>query len=676
MDVGRCLLPSCSTSRSLKTFKIQAVKKLIECAVERGDAETCDKLRTILDSQGEQTSIELHKSCYCSYTSKEHVKKFVMKRKAKSGSSDEPPTARIRRSQMEEFDFKKQCLFCAKTCDPVNPKHPDRWERVVQCERKGIKGALPFKQVVLECCNDRNDVWGRAVSMRCHGVHDLPAAEAQYHVHCYDNFRKISPNASEQGLVIDDKPMKELVDEIYVSRRLCTWTSIELHEKYVSYGGKLTRKQMFSKLSMLLGDDAVVLSIDGCASIIGFREFVGKIVKVSKVDNEDKDTEDTLARKIIAESHDIQFNKTQYDLGNFTHTKTIEQTSATLLRFISKLVSTGEITKASLSLSQSIQQHITNARNQTTLGLGVKLHHKYGSRDLIDILYEHGYIASYDEVRRFRKSTAKYVSENALMLHQAVGFTKSVGLVFGWYDNFDLMVSTPNGRRETHAMATEFQMHPAGIIETGGSQPDISSLIIPRLTSKEAKSVGTNRSIPLLHYAGPKKVMPPAIATRTTGLSYNELCARETSLDAAHVKDADWLNSLSKGEDSIEWNGFNNHLARSQGIVKPATAYMFGPLIDAPPHHPDTILTTLKYMQGSLVDMGMTYIHLSMDMQLFEVTKKVCWHDPVQFQNVMAHPGGMHIIQSFISCIAKLMRGSALEEYVAAAYRGLTGMYQ
>ena len=101
---------------------------------------------------------------------------------------------------------------------------------------------------------------------------------------------------------------------------------------------------------------------------------------------------------------------------------------------------------------------------------------------------------------------------------------------------------------------------------------------------------------------------------------------------------------------------------------------MFGPVIEAPPSHPDTILTTLLYMQKSLTDMGMASIHLSMDMQLFKVTKLVCWHDPMQFDNIIAHPGGMHIIQSIISCIAKLMKGSALETYVIAAYGGLTGI--
>ena len=77
-----------------------------------------------------------------------------------------------------------------------------------------------------------------------------------------------------------------------------------------------------------------------------------------------------------------------------------------------------------------------------------------------------------------------------------------------------------------------------------------------------------------------------------------------------------------KGQDAMEWNGFNNYLARSQNVLKPASIYMFGPLIDAPPSHPHTILTTLTYMQMSLLDMGMIHIHLSMDMQPFKVTNK------------------------------------------------------
>ena len=42
------------------------------------------------------------------------------------------------------------------------------------------------------------------------------------------------------------------------------------------------------------------------------------------------------------------------------------------------------------------------------------------------------------------------------------------------------------------------------------------------------------------------------------------------------------------------------------------------------------------------------------------VTKQVCWYQPEQFHNGTVHPGGMHIIQSFVSYIVKLVKGSAL----------------
>jgi len=125
----------------------------------------------------------------------------------------------------------------------------------------------------------------------------------------------------------------------------------------------------------------------------------------------------------------------------------------------------------------------------------------------------------------------------------------------------------------------------------------------------------------------------------------------------------------------MQWNGMVSTMARSQGVLKPASIYMFGPLIDAPPAHPDTILPTLTYMQKSLTDMGMEKVHLCMDMQLFAVTKQICWYQSLQFNNVIVHPGGMHFIQSFVGCIGKLMKDSGLESYVAAAYGGLTGIF-
>lgn len=70
----------------------------------------------------------------------------------------------------------------------------------------------------------------------------------------------------------------------------------------------------------------------------------------------------------------------------------------------------------------------------------------------------------------------------------------------------------------------------------------------------------------------------------------------------------------------MEWGGLNNQEARNyQAKKKPASTYIFGPLIDAKSSHPDTVLTSLEYLQKSLADMGMSYAHASVDLQLYMV---------------------------------------------------------
>ena len=166
----------------------------------------------------------------------------------------------------------------------------------------------------------------------------------------------------------------------------------------------------------------------------------------------DDDDIDRVVRRLKAEASNIPLPR-DYDLNNFRHEKAVQDTSATLLSLISRLVSNGETSKASLTLSQCIQQHISKCTNQTSLGLAIKLHHKFGSSELVNTLNEHGIVASYDEVLRFRNSAAKYVCEHSAEYHQVLGLERRIGPIFSWCDNYDLVVLTTNGRLATHAMA-------------------------------------------------------------------------------------------------------------------------------------------------------------------------------------------------------------------------------
>ena len=426
-----------------------------------------------------------------------------------------------------------------------------------------------------------------------------------------------------------------------------------------------------------LGDEFVIVKIEGCSSVIGYKACINKVLKLFKENGDTQEAEEELAKKIKSEVKSMQCSK-DYDLGDFTKAMIIKQTSPTLLRLVSKLVSDGSNTKESISLSQAIQAQIDKRPNQTTLGLGIKLHHKYGSRLLLDELSSHAFTAKYDEVLRFRKSAGKFARDNADMLHQLLGLTSRTGIIFGWFDNLDLFLSTPNGRRETHVMAHEFQVHPAGIIEAGHARPKLSYVKIPRLNYTELKQNKQDfkPAIQLKHYAGPKRVNPPQPKRNPhQGPSLEDVFAKEKSLKAAQDKDAEWLNSLM-GDKTIEWNGFNTVVARESGLPPhPASIYLIGHLLDSPPAHPDTCNTSLQYMKKSMEDMGMKYIHISMDMQLFISSIHICWHNFLKYNNVILHPGGMHIIMSFVGGISRLMEGSGLEVYISAAYGGLTSIF-
>ena len=100
-----------------------------------------------------------------------------------------------------------------------------------------------------------------------------------------------------------------------------------------------------------------------------------------------------VVRRVKAEVREIPLPR-EYD---FTFSKIVADISETLLRLVSSLVSDGNVTKPSLTISQTIQQHISGARNQATIGSDIKLHHKHGSSDAIKLLNSHGLVSSYYE---------------------------------------------------------------------------------------------------------------------------------------------------------------------------------------------------------------------------------------------------------------------------------------
>ena len=472
----------CNQSGYTKTYKAAGIRKLIQSAEERGDEE----VHLAIIDNSKSGSVNAHQSCYCTYTSKEKIQRIKNKRKSDGDNSNASPrktrlmTQSFRSPNLgHSFDFKTLCIFCGQECLPVNIKHPDRWDRVVECMTNERSDIPSFRQTILDIADQRNDDAARRVKYHASNVIDLPGADAQYHLRCYRAFVKV-PKHSELSSVSDDACEDALnaVLSLMHADRSRLWNSIELHKLYVENGGDLSRRAMLSNLTNCLGDDGILLRVNGCAPIVGFKDTVGSTIQMVKAD--DSDYVDDLVRKIRTEARSMKYDSANYDLSQFTRTSTIENTSPTLLKLVAELVSGGEVTKKAVCLSQAIQSHVTSTRNQTTLGLAVKLHHHHGSSELVRTLHEFGFSVSYDEVRRFKKSAAKLIGDDKDILYKFVGLNSRVGIISGWFDNLDLQVCTPNGQRNTHVMVQEFQQpHPAGILHTGRACPGECTLVIP-----------------------------------------------------------------------------------------------------------------------------------------------------------------------------------------------------
>ena len=130
-------------------------------------------------------------------------------------------------------------------------------------------------------------------------------------------------------------------------------------------------------------------------------------------------------------------------------------------------------------------------------------------------------------------------------------------------------------------------------------------------------------------------------------------------------------------EKPVEWSGFNVYLERQEASTstkKPKTLVVFCPLLDAPPAHPDTVMTALVYLEKNSKTFGMQYAHISVDLQLYQISCIVQWSDPYRWKSLVLHPGIMHTLMSFLGCIGTLMKASGVDVLLTAAFGGLAGI--
>ena len=166
-DEDVCFFNCSNTNRKLITSGSKRIENIVECSKRRGDG-----LHITLT--GRQT-IGCHKSCVSSYTSEQHITRFLSSTIKNTSDIEVAVPKKARRSESTSFCFKENCLFCGERCVPLpsDCRNPARWRRVTQC-----RTARNFKQNILQVCDSRGDSLADSDRVRVNGaLSDLHEAD-------------------------------------------------------------------------------------------------------------------------------------------------------------------------------------------------------------------------------------------------------------------------------------------------------------------------------------------------------------------------------------------------------------------------------------------------------------------------------------------------------------------
>ena len=106
--------------------------------------------------------------------------------------------------------------------------------------------------------------------------------------------------------------------------------------------------------------------------------------------------------------------------------------------------------------------------------------------------------------------------------------------------------------------------------------------------------------------------------------------------------------------------------------ANPKTLFVFSPLWDMPPSRPDTMQTTMAYMDRAMQSCGMECTILTFDLQLYIVGCIVKWSDQERWKRIILRPRMIHALQSFLACIGFLIKASGFHVLIWAAFGGFT----
>lgn len=628
-------------------------------------AKGCDSINRASESRGIDLRTvpgqKVHNRCRKTHCSQHSIDAFN-RTKTKKGSSGE--TVHRLRSTETSFDYRTQCLFCG-TKDLYEGK---KKEFILIPVR-----TYDFQKKVLEACKNRLDDWSLRVQSRIEFVSDLPAADAVYHQVCNVNFRT--------GKQIPKKFIQDATTKHAKPGRPCDSAQAEAFAKVIAYleqndEEQITINDLIQKMNDYLkgtdseaygfthmkeqikkefGQKIVITEVGGKSNVVTLWSTASTILHdfYSHPKHESPDLEknrilETAAKLIKNDVKSLVQQKDVYP-GN-SELASVDDATAFLPMSLQILLKGLFTSSQAQTKTASIGQAIVQATRPRVilaplqLGLGVQLHHHFGSRFLVDTLHRHGFCCSYAEVIKFERSAA--VSEGTDIPNLEKGtFVQYVA------DNVDHNIRTLDGHNTFHGMGMIAVVTP-GTSRTGQ---------IPRVsvTAEDVAAVG--------------KVNIEQFISKSDGsqsMQYQKL-KRFGTEDPTSNADVLWRISMSLRTPRPSWNGMMQMIHK--GAHPGPSSVMFLPIIDLNPSDTTCVYSTLCYISSHAKRHNVVPI-VTFDQPLWlkaqTIQESVSSDSDVK--SIVIRLGGFHTQMSLLGAIGSIMAGSGLEEVLECVYANNT----
>ena len=636
------------------TVPVTVAKKGLSSLIHFSEVHGNESLNDYLSDAATTEPVLVHAKCRKRYTDP--------RRSSMTSENEDVPCQKRLRSSSEvqgQFDWKENCFLCGTSacCDE---RHPNR-DPVQRAE------TIPFIDNIVEQCDKRNDSWASEVRTRIHGCIDFVAAEARYHRNCYSSFMLSISSVKSVG-----RPKDEAMLGWFNS--LCTclegegdtelYTLDELHEQMCRIAGGCevySLKRLKQRLTDHYGDHVFFAEIQGRKNVVCFRNMADYIINEKWYCDRKSDSKQDAYRIIHAAARIIReemraatFPKVEYpsagDIRDIEKEKEYMPHSLNIL--MAGLMPSNHIRQ--VSIGQAILQAM---RPKTVMapimfGLGVEMDHVFGSKWLIDELFQLGFSVSYDEVKLFTQSVVQHEDWHTLIPPTDQTFTQWAS------DNADHNIRTLTGEGTFHGMGI-IAMYSKG-------EPTSVTKRIERKARVKADELVVGKGVPIKPFIGPQ-------TAALSGLRFEPILTLQypsLTLPTFFYSNLLWQSAWIFNKAKLptpNWSGFMQHIFNSQdGEPIRKSDVLILPIIDLSPSDDTCIYSTLLYIEDQASRLNLPSACVTFDQPLWQKAMEIVTAKGMA--KVVLRLGGFHLLMSACGSVFHMMKGSGIEEALEQAY--------